>query len=171
MTALAQGMLFLSSYFPLFVVFALLNTFGAGPPSVVCVALAVMGVLSAAVVFPAVNHQVTPSELNIESTQVRDGDALAYIATYLIPFAAVGATTGRERAAVAVFFVLLAIIYIRSELFYVNPVLAAVGYRLFQTTTPQGASVVLVTKRRFVAANSKVMARRLGAYVYWEAPT
>ena len=169
MTAFAQGILFLSSYSPLFVVFALLDTFGAGPPSLACIAIAAIGVALALCVLPIINHQVQPSELQVETTQIRDGDALAYIATYLIPFAAIGATTIRERSAVALFFILLGIVYIRSELFYVNPLLALVGYRLFQVATPQGASVVLITRRRFVAPSSRMMARRLGSYVYWEA--
>jgi len=40
MTILAQGLLFLSSYAPLFGVFALLDTFGKGIPTVICIGLA-----------------------------------------------------------------------------------------------------------------------------------
>jgi hypothetical protein len=109
--------------------------------------------------------------LHAESSQVRDGDVLAYIATYLVPFAAVTATTARERGALGLFVVLIAVLYVRSELFYINPLLALVGYRMFQVTTPAGASVVLLTRRRFLRSDIDLQARRLSHYVYWEERT
>jgi len=45
MTALAQFGLFLSSYAPLFGVFALLDSFGAGWPTKVCIGLAILGIV------------------------------------------------------------------------------------------------------------------------------
>jgi hypothetical protein len=170
MTALAQSMLFLSSFSPLFAVFALLDSFGEGWPSVACVGLAGVGLVLPIIVLRAA-RRIARQALNIESAQVRDGDALAYIATYVVPFAATTATTARARAALGLFVGLIAILYIRSELFYINPLFALAGYRLFQVTTPAGASVVLLTHRRFVSSNTTVEARRLGNYVYWEDKT
>jgi hypothetical protein len=167
MTIFAQSLMFLSSYAPLFVVFALLNTFGEGVPSKVCVALAVIGFLVPLVVLPAM-RRIAPQPLHVENAQVRDGDTLAYVATYLVPFAAVAATANRERIALGLFFVMLAILYVRNELFYVNPLLAIFGYRMFQVSTPAGASVVLLGKRRFLKSDTTVNARRLSSYVYWE---
>ena len=169
MTAFAQVLLFLSSYAPLFAVFALLDSFGRGWPSVACAVTAVVGCLMPLVVLPLVKKKVTPLPLRVVTSQLRDGDALAYVATYLVPFAAIGATTPRERLALGLFFLMLAVIYVRSELFYINPLLALAGLRLFQVTTPKGASVVLITRRRFLASGTEVSARRLGDYAYWEA--
>jgi hypothetical protein len=167
MTTGAQLALFLSSYAPLFVVFALLDSFGRGWPSVACVALAVVGVASAVTVFLA-SRRLAPQPLEVATAQVRDGDALAYIATYLVPFSAITATTARERAALAVFVLLIAVLYIRAELFYVNPLLALAGYRLFQVVTPAGGSVVLLSRRRFLRADTVQLARRISDFVYWE---
>ena len=168
MTVLAQLALFLSSYAPLFGVFALLDSFGAGRPTLACLGLAAAGVvLLPAVLLPTL--ALKTQDLEVASAEVRDGDALAYIATYLVPFAAVTARDGRERAALGVFVALLAVLYVRGELFYVNPLLAVVGYRLFKVVTPRGATVVLLSKRRFLQSNSVVPARRLSDYVYWEA--
>jgi len=167
MNPLAQFALFLSSYSPLFVVFGLLDSFGTGWPTKACFAVAALGGLLLAVVLLA-GKRIAPQPLHVESAQVRDGDALAYIATYLVPFAAVSATTARERGALGLFVLLIAILYVRSELFYINPLLALVGYRLFQVATPSGASVVLLTRRRFLKSGIDLSARRLGNYVYWE---
>lgn len=167
MTILAQFALFLSSYAPLFGVFALLDSFGPGWPTLVCVVLALLGPVVLAIVFAAA-QRLAPQSLRVEASQTRDGDALAYVATYLVPFAAITATTGRARGALALFFALIAVLYVRAELFYVNPLLAVVGYRLFQVTTPTGSSVVLLSKRHFMRPGITVSARRLSDYVYLE---
>lgn len=167
MTFLAQLALFLSSYAPLFAVFALLDSFGSGWPTRAFIGLAILGPVLAVVVFLAANR-LAPQTLSVRSAQARDGDALAYIATYLVPFAAITATTPRERAALGLFLLLIAVLYVRSELFYVNPLLALVGFRLFQVVTPGGASVVLLSRRRFLPPDVTLNARRLSDYVYWE---
>lgn len=167
MTAAAQFALFLSSYAPLFGVFALLDSFGRGVPTQICVGVVVLGLVMPLLVLAPL-RRLSPQLLHVESTQARDGDVLAYVATYLVPFAAVSAHSGRERTALAIFVLIVALLYVRAEVFYVNPLLAAVGYRLFQVVTPEGASVVLITRRRFVPAASVTSARRLSGYVYWE---
>jgi hypothetical protein len=167
MTVVAQFALFVSSYSPLFAVFALLDSFGSGWPTRVCIGLAMVGLLLPMVVFLAA-RRLAPQSLQVEAALVRDGDALAYIATYLVPFAAIMATTARERGALGLFVFLIAVLYVRSELFYINPLLALVGYRLFQVTTPSGVSVVLLSRRRFLRSGINLKARRLSNYVYWE---
>jgi hypothetical protein len=167
MTVVARLALFLSSYAPLFGVFALLQSFGGGSTPV-WIAIAFAGPIVLAVVMLYVNHEIEGQDLTVATAQSRDGDALAYVATYLVPFAAITATTPREQAALALFVVLIAVIYVRSSLFYVNPLLAIVGYRLFQIVTPHNATVVLITTRTFVPSNTLLSARPLSDNVYWE---
>jgi hypothetical protein len=167
MTVLARFGLFLSSYAPLFGVFSLLDSFGPGIPTVVCIVLTVIGMLLPFVVLTG-TRSLVGQDLPVKDTQIRDGDVLAYIATYLVPFAAITATTGRERGALGLFVFLIAVIYIRSELFYINPLLALAGFRLFQVGTTDGASVVLLSRKRFLGSNITLKARRLSDYVYWE---
>jgi hypothetical protein len=168
MTNVAQLALFVSSYAPLFLVFGLLDTFGKGWPPRVCLLLAAVGVAISAVVRLG-TKKVAAQTVLVRGAHARDGDSLAYIATYLVPFAAMAGTTERQRVAIVVFFVLMAILYVRAELFYVNPLFALFGYRLFEVDTPAGGSLVLLTPRRFLAPDTSVTARRLSDYVYWEA--
>ncbi len=167
MTTLAQLALFLSSYAPLFAVFALLDSFGKGWPTAICISLAALGLVLLAGVLVAAKR-MAPQSLHVEDVQVRDGDALAYIATYLVPFAAMATATTRERVALLVFVALIALLYVRSELFYTNPFLAILGYKLYQISTPKGTSAVLLSRRRFLGAETQLSARRLSNYVYLE---
>lgn len=170
MNAIARFALFLSCYSPLFGSFVLLHTFGSGWGARVCGGIAVLGIL-ATVIVPAAARSITAQRLNITTVQPRDADVLAYVVTYFVPFMSMVADTTRVRLAVGLLVGLIAVLYVRSDFFYVNPFLALLGYRLFQVVSPAGSSVTLITKRRFVAAGTKVSARRLGDYVYWEAPS
>lgn len=167
MTAFVQSLLFLSSYSPLFAVFALLDTFGRGWPSLVCLGLAILGVIGLAVLF-LVDRGTAARPLEVASASPRDSDVLAYIATYLVPFADFEAASLRQRVAVILFVALIAILYVRLQLFYVNPLLALIGYRVYQATTVSGNSIALLSRRRFVAPASRLQAVRLSEYVWRE---
>lgn len=168
MTALSQFALFLSSYAPLFLVFGLLGTFGDGWAIVINILLAAAGAIVLTVVFYYAKLKLKDQNLEIATTQVRDGDVLAYVATYIVPFAAMNAANARDRWAIVLFVVLVALLYVRSQLFYVNPLLALVGYRLFQVVTEHDASVVLISRQHFIRPHTTISTRRLSNYVYWE---
>lgn len=168
MTSLAQAPLFLSSYAPLFLVFSLLDTFGRGAPSIVCFALAIAGAASLSILF-VLNRDVAPSRLEVAHVASRDGDVLAYVATYLVPFASITAHDGRQQAAVGVFVGLIAVLYVRLGMFFVNPLLALLGYRCYSIETQGGTSVVLVTRDKFVRAGRSITARRVDSYVWMES--
>ena len=168
MTTFSQFALFLSSYTPLFFVFALLGTFGDGWAIVVNILVAVAGVIILSSVFYYAKLKLKDQKLEVATTQVRDGDVLAYVATYIVPFAAMNATNARDRWAIVLFVALIALLYVRSQLFYVNPLLALAGYRLFQVATEHDVSVVLISRQHFIRSHTTISARRLSDYVYWE---
>jgi hypothetical protein len=167
MTAFVQSLLFLSSYSPLFAVFALLDTFGRGWPSLVCLGIAILGVSGVPVLF-LVDRGTAARPLEVTSASPRDSDVLAYIVSYLVPFADFEAASVRQRIAVIFFIGIVAILYVRLQLFYVNPLLALIGYRVYQATTMGGNSIALLSRRRFVAPASRLQAVRLSDYVWRE---
>lgn len=169
MSVLAQALLFLSSYSPLLGVFALLDTFGAGAPSIVCTVLAGLGLILLPMLF--VDRTTAPHSLQVTSARPRDGDVLAYIASYLVPFASVNASSTRQQAAVGIFIALIAVLYVRTQMFYVNPILALVGYRIFEVASAGGTPIVLICRRRFIAPDTTVRAIRISDYIWRERPS
>jgi hypothetical protein len=169
MTSFAQAILFLSSYSPLLAVFALLDTFGRGVPSGVCGAFALLGAAALPVLL-RLGSGTAPQTLQVAKATPRDADTLAYIASYLVPFATVQATSGRERIAVGLFIAMIAVLYVRAELFYVNPLLALFGIRIFAVETLAGTPLVLLCRRRFVQSSSALSAVRISDYVWRERP-
>jgi len=62
----------------------------------------------------------------------RDSDVAAYAATYLLPFLTVFSGAWQDVASLAAFIAIIGVVYVRSRLIYVNPVLALLGFRLWR---------------------------------------
>lgn len=80
--------LFLSSYAPLFLIIAMR---GWSDSRYLAVGLAIVAVLSILMlfVFLRVAQKLAADRVKIDSVASRDGDAMSYIVTYLLPFLAV----------------------------------------------------------------------------------
>ncbi len=136
-----MAVLFLSAYSPLFALLAL-RTYHKSTPMFIlsCSALGIALVgLALFVVAAALRNPETHRVLFAES---RDGDVAGFAATYLLPFLAIFGANWRDVLALALFIVLIGVIYVQSRMIYVNPVLIALGYHLYSvqtTTAPPGS--------------------------------
>jgi hypothetical protein len=74
----------------------------------------------------------TAGEYQLLDVENRDPDVAAYAATYLLPFLTVFSEDWRDVLSLAAFIGFLGIVYVRSRLIYVNPVLALLGFRLWR---------------------------------------
>jgi hypothetical protein len=164
----AQLVLFGSSFAPLFLLFGLLNSFGKGLPSILCFVAAAVSALALRYFMRRVQQKQTLS-ITVVGTQKRDQDAIGYLVTYLLPFVSVATATWREQAALVLFIALIALLYVRAGLIYVNPLLAAARYRLFEADMGTGHSVIIITRRRYVAPGSMLELKTVTEDVYVEA--
>jgi hypothetical protein len=166
-TGLVGGVLFLSSFAPLLIVFGLLGSFGSPAASDACYALAAFSVV-ALIAGLRTWRRLGTTEVVVCQVRPRDTDVIAYVATYIVPFAALGAHNWHERAALILFFVLVGVLYIRAELFYVNPVLAVAGFKLYELQTESGRVLLLLTRRRFISTGEPLNVHTLTDYVFLE---
>jgi hypothetical protein len=81
----------------------------------------------------------------IESVKPRDSGAAAYLVTYVVPLA-LPTNNWRDWVAVLLFLMLVAVLYLRSGMDYVNPMLALIGYHLYEATLRDDKVVWLVTR-------------------------
>jgi hypothetical protein len=123
--------LFLSSYLPLFALVAARSAGKANLVAATCVALVLAGAVGT-VLFLRSAKKKTRGRYELLDVQKRDGDVAAYAATYLLPFVTVFGGHWRDVVTLAAFIAFLGVIYVRSRLIYVNPLLAAFGYHLWQ---------------------------------------
>ena len=120
--------LFLCSYFPLLAILAIrITTLWAVVLGMLAVAglIVTVGILY---VTPALRSPQPARE--VEQVRDRTGDVAGYVVAYLLPFLMAPAPSPRDMAAYGLFLVVLAILNVRSELLYINPVFYLFGFRI-----------------------------------------
>ena len=118
--------LFLSSYFPLAVIFFIV--YRCTNPQFAWAAL-VLGALGLIGLFSYLTlvSRVSPLPLNVASVNRRDSEAMSYIVTYVIPFLAFPSEAQSKALPLLIFFLTIAVIYINSQMIHINPILNVVG--------------------------------------------
>jgi hypothetical protein len=148
-TAFIRWMLFISSFFPLTVIFGIL--FATQEP-ILAGAVVLVGLLGLTITLIYVfgfSRRVAPIQGKIVERQEKGSDVMGYIAGYIVPFATFPLSGWQQIAAFLVFVFVLGIVYVNSEMIRVNPILNLLGYRLYEVKVENGEdSVSLITRRR-----------------------
>lgn len=161
--------LFVSSYAPLLLLFAILRSFGDGWPSIVCGVVAILSVVALGAVWWLLLLRSTVDFGEFTGARSRDVDVMAYFVTYVVPFAAVGSSDHRTRVALVVFAVIIAILYVRSAVFYVHPLLLLAGYHVYAATRGD-VPVIVITRQQHLRQTSRLRIIRVSVNVYLEKP-
>lgn len=97
----------------------------------------------------------------------RDEAVMAYLFTYVLPFVGMPFGDAAEIAAATIFLVLLLVLYVRTQLFYVNPVLSVVGYRIYEVAVDGAPPITVLSKSGFIRVGAPLyIARLVGDDVY-----
>jgi hypothetical protein len=148
-------------------VYAFLGTYGRGWITAALVGVALLSWVSLAV-FIRTSRGFGTDTLEVSGNRPRDWDAVGYVITYLLPFVMGTDPSIEEKIATGLFFLLIAILYLRAHLFYVNPVLSLVGYRLFEVEIGSG-TYLLISKKKALRARGSIKVHRISDYVFLEA--
>jgi hypothetical protein len=159
--------LFLSSYAPLFLIIAMR---GWGDNHYLAGGLAVLAVLSVVVlfIFLTAAQKLAADKIKIDSVVSRDGDVMSYIVTYLLPFLGVKLSDTTDAASLGVVLLVIAILYVNSNMIYTNPVLNIAGYHVFEIQDDGGKTTALLCKRTYVRTGSEISVISVGDYVLLE---
>jgi hypothetical protein len=166
---IARLILFVSSYAPLLVLFALLDSFGTLWSRILCGSLALLSLIALIGYWRSLRRESSGYKTeSVMSSAPRNLDVIGYFASYVIPFAAAEQHDLTERVSLLFLLAIIAGFYFRNDLYYANPVLALAGVRVFDVTTANGQSVLVLTHRRFVQQSGELKLLRLGSYIYLE---
>lgn len=164
----ARIVLFVSSYAPLLILFAVLKSFGPGWPTRVCVIVGVGSVALLILGWMITQRTLAFNYLDFQGARSRDADVMAYVVSYVVPFAAAtNADDPATRWALAVFAALIAVLYIRAAVFYVHPLLLLAGIHVYEATH-QGVPVIVLTRQRHLRQQSRLQTVRIAPNVYAE---
>jgi len=156
--------LFISSYALLFAILAV--RFRDPVPSVLCGAVATLGA-STLILLVHRAKRIQPDPHRLASVSDHGPEVAGYLATYLLPFVTAPEPSLREAAAYLMFLLVVGIVYLRSEMIQINPLLYLLGYRVWAVTTRDGWSGYLVSRRR-PRPETVVLAARLANTVALE---
>lgn len=79
----------------------------------------------------------------IESIEDKNAEHLVFLATYVVPLVGFGLDNVRQMINLGITLCLLGALYVRTNLFYANPTLALLGFRIFNVTFKDGPAVLI----------------------------
>ncbi len=154
-------LLFISSYFPLTVIFSILlwekHVLWAG----IILLIGISGMILLFLYFIFIAPRRAKSHETITELDRHDGDVLSYVASYLVPFVSLD-LTGAQLWAVIVFLAVLLIIYVNSNMIYINPMLNILGYHLYEVKIAKNETSFYLLTRQRVGLHSVVHVARIG---------
>jgi len=167
LSSLAKGLLFLSSYLPLWLVFVVVNGVQLGVWVIVPAAAFVAGVLGLAILFHA-KGVGGPTTLGVARVERVDLENVTYVVTYLFPFVGASVTDHYQAAGLAILFVFLLAVYVRADLIHVNPVLTLLNWHVYRVESSDGTEQTLLTDRSFIIKGTAVPVVRLSTTLWRE---
>ncbi len=161
-------MLFFSSYFPLMLIFSI---FLWRTQRYWSIGLLTLGLLSLLITFLYMSRRQRKggvSQAKITGVEKRDENVVSYIASYLIPFVTFPLDKPEQIAALVVFVVVLLILYINSNMIYINPMFNLVGYHLYEITIDSDQMSHYLIARQGIRPNKMLYFVEISNNVYLE---
>jgi hypothetical protein len=159
-------LLFGSSYSPLFLILAIQNRRHAWAAG----AFLTTSLLGAAglLVFMRVSGRTSTRGVAVVHARQRDGDVAGYVVGYLLPFLDLDVGMIGDALSLGVLLLVVGVIYVHSNMIYVNPLLAASGLHLFEVDQEGGNPVNVLTRRKHLRPGEVISVVSLGDYALLE---
>jgi hypothetical protein len=160
-STLARIALFLSSYAPLFVILGLRQWSSNLLLAQLALSTALISVITL-FVFLRLARSISTVRLSVSRVRTRDGDVAAYVVTYLIPFLDASFDEPAKAAGLVVLLGVILVLYVYTNLIYMNPLLLLAGYHVFEVETEGGRIVTLVAKQTRIPTGRHTAAASIG---------
>jgi hypothetical protein len=160
--------LFLGSFALLFVLFAVrFETFWL---QIACATLALVGIADMVWVGFVVTRRTSPDPIRVATVIDKGPEISGYLATYLLPFVTVSEPKIRDVCAYVIFLLVLAVVYVRSDMTQINPTLYLLGRRVVHVSTDGGWEGYIVVRSPSVVPGSVLRVASLNPSVRVETP-
>lgn len=160
-------LLFLSSYFPLSLIFFFLFAAKHRWASLIILLVGVIG-FSGMVVYLQKANTIAPLPVKVVGVQRCDGEAISYIVSYIIPFLAVPFSSWEQGIALSIFFLVIGFLYVNSNLIHINPMLNLIGYHVYEITLEDGGVCFVITRRRRIKRGDILLINIIAEHILLE---
>lgn len=90
---------------------------------------------------------------------------LTFLATYIIPLLSFNFDGGRNRLIFFLVLLIMGIMFVKTNMYYTNPVLAILGYHIYRISTKNREKIIIIT-RDILNKNDEIKVRLLSDDVY-----
>ncbi len=139
-------LLFISSYFPLLMIFTLQNWKTHGVWSLIPAIVGAVSLLGLAAFLHFVST-TSPRVQQVVQVQRKDAEVMAYIISYVFPFLGLNFNDPMNVISLGIFFAILGVIYINSNMIHINPTLNIFGYHIYEIETSSGSTQTVISQR------------------------
>lgn len=138
--------LFVSSYFPLLIIFSI--KYWDYFNHIFSYIMLATSCISCSLTFYMIHqaNSISGKAYKIVSIDSQASEALNYLYAYVIPFLSFSLDNKSEIASICIFIFITAIIYIKSNLLYINPFLNLLGYNSLKVNL-ENRSVYVISKQ------------------------
>jgi hypothetical protein len=120
--------LFLSAYLPLFLILAIKNWYSV-TATLIVICVAIYSSVWFLVIW--IRKKETSDSFRVFSVENKSKDALTYLVPYIISFIGFEMNKWQDLTALFVLLLILFIVYVNSDLLYINPLLALFNYQVY----------------------------------------
>ena len=155
-----------AAYAPLLLLLAVLDSFRLPWLRWVFGALAVAGVLGTLLFLTLAVPRRNATPEKVYSAKPREGEALKFFASYVVPFFVTTTAAAPARWGLLIYLLLIALLYLQGDMYFSNPVLAALGYRIFELGRADRGFLLVISRAWYLAPNESISLVPLGGYIY-----
>ncbi|MFE3441576.1 hypothetical protein ACFXNW_00935 [Nocardia sp. NPDC059180] len=162
----ARTPLFFSSYTPLFAILA--ARFAATPwLSVVCLALMVFGTACTVWVLYLIGSSAR-SSITVAKVHETGTESGGYLVSYVLPFLTVETPDALDALAYGLFLLVLLLVYVRTDLIQVNPMIYLLLHRIVKVQTDTGDTAYVIVRSVPRPGDTVTVAQHAGIRVMTE---
>ncbi|MDI6719551.1 MAG: hypothetical protein QMD46_08085 [Methanomicrobiales archaeon] len=164
--------LFLSAYLPLFLILAINNWFNLYITGLFVIIL-VISLIWFVVVF--IVKRTTRESYHVVNVENKAKDALNYVIPYIISFISLDLSKWQDSIALAILLVIIFVVYVQSELLYINPLLFFFGYSLYSLEVCKPSlgceetktEITIIAKRK-ISKSDRIEVWEIDEGIAWE---
>ncbi|SRR5579884_97028 len=107
-----------------------------------------------------------PKPITVKEREDFTGEYMFYIVTYVIPFLVDDFLEPSKILALTILMTTIGVLYIRANLFHVNPTLNLFGYKLYKILDEDDNKYLLLSKQSGISSDSELLANAMGINTY-----
>lgn len=167
MRSWVKFMLFLSAYTPLFLIFIIKYLDFLSIYFFIWISIIAVANIFWIPVF-YITKNWTANYLKVKTSSNKTGDVLTYIIAYIITFVRFEFSCWQDWVSLFILLIILFIVFINSNLIFINPILNIAGYKIHLVTTSNEETLTLISKKIRLSKNKQIKCKNMSDDIFLE---